>query len=149
MSEKVKKTEKKIVFHPMVTNRMVKYKNLNHHGTLFAGQGAEWFVESGFIAASSVLPPDNVVCVKVHGMTFRRPVPKGHIVRSDSRIVMTGKTSLVVYVIFTDNVDGGHIVDGFLTFVHVDLNGKPMRHHLEYTPKTKEEKRLYEEAKKL
>lgn len=140
---------KKAKFQTMVTNRMVKYKNLNHHGTLFAGQGAEWFVESGFIAASSVLPPDNVVCVKVHGMTFKRPVPKGHIIRSESRIVLTGKTSVVVYVIFTDNMDDGLIVDGFLTFVHVDLNGKPMRHNLEYTPQTEEEKRLYEIAKKL
>ena len=33
----------------MVTMRLVKSEDLNHHGTLFAGRTAEWFVESGFI----------------------------------------------------------------------------------------------------
>jgi len=33
----------------MVTMRLVKSEDLNHHGTLFAGRTAEWFVESGRI----------------------------------------------------------------------------------------------------
>ena len=36
-----------------VTHRLVKGEDLNHHGTLFAGRSAEWFVESGFIAAAA------------------------------------------------------------------------------------------------
>jgi len=43
-------------------DRLVKSEDLNHHGTLFAGRSAEWFVEAGFIAAASVLPPKNIVC---------------------------------------------------------------------------------------
>ena len=34
-------------FQTLVTNRFVKGEDLNHHGTLFAGRAAEWFVESG------------------------------------------------------------------------------------------------------
>ena len=44
--------------------RLVKSNDLNHHGTLFAGRTAEWFVESGFIAAAGVLDPKNLVCLK-------------------------------------------------------------------------------------
>ena len=32
--------------------RLVKGEDLNHHGTLYAGRTAEWFVEAGFIAAA-------------------------------------------------------------------------------------------------
>ena len=31
---------------------LVKSEDLNHHRTLFAGRGAEWLVEAGFIAAA-------------------------------------------------------------------------------------------------
>jgi len=52
------------------TLRLVKSEDLNHHGTLFAGRTAEWFVESGFIAAASILDPKTIVCLKIHGMYF-------------------------------------------------------------------------------
>ena len=29
------------------TYHLVKSEDLNHHGTLYAGRNAEWFVESG------------------------------------------------------------------------------------------------------
>ena len=32
------------------TYHLVKSEDLNHHGTLYAGRNAEWFVEAGFIA---------------------------------------------------------------------------------------------------
>jgi acyl-CoA hydrolase len=37
-----------------VIHRHVKGQDLNPHGTLFAGRGAEWFVEAGLIAAASL-----------------------------------------------------------------------------------------------
>ncbi|MFB3926434.1 MAG: acyl-CoA thioesterase, partial [Syntrophales bacterium] len=37
-----------------IIHRQVKGQDLNHHGTLFAGRGAEWFVEAGLIAAASM-----------------------------------------------------------------------------------------------
>ncbi|PKN68485.1 MAG: acyl-CoA thioesterase, partial [Deltaproteobacteria bacterium HGW-Deltaproteobacteria-10] len=37
-----------------IINHMVKGDDLNHHGTLFAGKTAMWFVEAGFIAAASL-----------------------------------------------------------------------------------------------
>ena len=48
------------------THRLVKSEDLNHHGTLFAGRSAEWFVEAGFVAASSLLNPKYLICLKIH-----------------------------------------------------------------------------------
>ena len=72
-------------FQTLVTNRFVKGEDLNHHGTLFAGRAAEWFVESGFLAAAAWVPTENIVLVKINSMTFKRPVERGAVLRLDSR----------------------------------------------------------------
>jgi acyl-CoA hydrolase len=56
-----------------IIHRHVKGQDLNHHGTLFAGRGAEWFVEAGLIAASILTAPERIVCVNIHGMVFAKP----------------------------------------------------------------------------
>jgi acyl-CoA hydrolase len=111
-------------------HRLVKSEDLNHHRTLFAGRCAEWFVEAGFIAVASVLPPNNVVCLKIHGLTFTRPVHSGNIVRFESKIVETGNTSLKVFVaLYLQSFDEA-IVSGYITFIHVDNEGHAMPHSL-------------------
>ncbi len=61
-------------------SHLVKSEDLNHHGTLFAGRTAEWLVEAGFVtAAAEHGRPQDVLCVNVHGFTFKRPVEKGDI----------------------------------------------------------------------
>ena len=133
---------------PVYTSvHLVKGEDLNHHGTLYAGRTAEWFVESGFIAAASMTKPENIVCLKIHGMTFNRPIRKGELPTFTSRIVLTGETKIVSYIEVT--VRGKEAVRGFITFIHVDLEGKPLPHGLEFVPKSAEEKALYEEALKL
>jgi acyl-CoA hydrolase len=62
----------------LVTMRLVKSGDLCHHGTLFAGRTSEWFVESGFIAPTSLLNPRNVVCPKILGMFFSKPPRNFH-----------------------------------------------------------------------
>jgi len=81
-----------------VTNRMVKGEDLNHHGTLFAGRSAQWFVEAGFIAAANLTRPESILCLKIHGMLFKKPVKMGSVIRFESKIVHTGRTSLVAYI---------------------------------------------------
>jgi acyl-CoA hydrolase len=130
-----------------ITHHLVKGEDLNHHGTLFAGRTAEWFVESGFIAAASTTKPDNIVCLKLHGMLFTAPVKKGEIACFESKIVFTGKSKLVTYV--QVKVQETTLVDGFITFIHVDENGRPKPHHLEITPATPEDVELQERAAAL
>ncbi len=127
--------------------RLVKGEDLNHHGTLYAGRSAEWFVESGFISAAMPTNPENIVCVKIHGMTFSRPIRKGEVVTFKSRIAKVGQTRIVVLI--EAFVAEQLAVRGFMTFVHVDLQGTPLPHGLELVPATDEEKALYDEALKL
>jgi acyl-CoA hydrolase len=85
--------------------------------------------------------------VKIHGMTFSRPIRKGDLVAFNSRIVLTGETKMVSYieVIVREKVS----VNGFITFVHVDLDGKPQPHGLNFVPVSEDEIRLNLEAQQL
>lgn len=129
--------------------RLVKGGDLNHHGTLFAGRGAEWFVEAGFIAASSLTSPQSTVCVRIHGMVFSRPVKKGSLIRCDSKIVHAGRTSLVAYVKIVLHPSDEFVVDGFLTFINVDREGKPTPHNISITAVLPEDIELQSKAKAL
>jgi acyl-CoA hydrolase len=131
----------------LTTHHLIKGEDLNHHGTLYAGRGAEWFVESGFTAAASITQPENIVCSKIHGMAFTRPVKKGEIIRYDSKVILSGHTRLVSFVRAT--VKGELALEGFITFVHVDLEGSPIPHGVEITPTLPEDIELHKKAKTL
>ena len=132
-----------------ITMRLVKSEDLNHHGTLFAGRTAEWFVESGFIAAASLLDAKSVVCLKIHGMYFTKPARPGEVLRFESKIVYAGRTSLTAYISVLKCEGEKPFVEGFVTFIHVDENTMPSPHNLVITPTTEEDIRLCEEAKSL
>ncbi len=131
----------------LTIHHLVKGEDLNHHRTLYAGRGAEWLVEAGFIAASDLLPPEYVLCMKIHGMTFQRPVHPGEVVRFDSRIVATGRSRLIAYVRATTKEE--LTVDGFLTFVYVDDEGKSRAHGITIEAETPEEIELQKQANQL
>ncbi len=131
------------------THRLVKSEDLNHHGTLFAGRTAEWFVESGFIAVSSYLNPKNIVCLKIHGMEFKHPVKGGETILLNSKLAYTGKSSLIVNVSVLLGKDHKVLVDGFISFVHVDDNTKSTPHNIELDLETEADKLLYAKASLL
>ncbi len=130
-------------------DRLVKSEDLNHHRTLFAGRCSEWFVEAGFIAVASVLPARNIVCVKIHGLTFTSPLKSGDIACFESKIVYTGRTSVIVYIAVKDHKNGSTLVRGFITFVHVDQNGKSLPHGLSLELTNPEDIDLNHQAKLL
>jgi acyl-CoA hydrolase len=110
----------------VTTQHLVKGEDLNHHGTLFAGRAAEWFVESGFLAAAAWVPAENIVLVKINSMTFSRPVKRGAVLRLDSEVVRAGRTSLEAHV---EGFAGGNVfLEGSIIFVSVDEEGRPMAH---------------------
>lgn len=137
--------------HPKIFHydRLVKSEDLNHHRTLFAGRCAEWFVEAGFIAVASVLPASNIVCLKIHGMSFTQPVQPGAIACFESKIVHTGRTSLKVFVALRIQTKQDPAVKGFITFVHVDEKGHAIPHGLSLEVLTPEDMMLNKEAEKL
>lgn len=134
-----------------VVSRLVKSEDLNHHGTLFAGRTAEWFIEAAFIAAaSSVGNPENIVCMNVHGLLFKTPVSKGDIITFKSKIVRLGTTSITVHTSIYSETTEITPVNGFLTFIHVNDEGKKIPHSLVLDETTNvEELTLREQANKL
>ena len=129
------------------TYHLVKSEDLNHHGTLYAGRNAEWFVESGFIAAASLTHPENIVCAMIHGMVFKRPIRLGEVIDFESRIALAGKSRLVAFI---EMKSGGEaIVRGFITFVHVDREGRPLAHGLSVEASNPEEVELQEQARSI
>jgi len=128
-------------------HHLVKGEDLNHHRTLFAGRGAEWCVEAGFVSAASLLPPENIVCVKIHGLEFKKPVKPGSILCVQAKVVLAGRSRLVAYV--NASVDEVTVVFGFLTFVYVDENGKAIPHNLTIEPETEEDITLNLQAQNL
>lgn len=119
------------------TSRLVKSEDLNHHGTLFAGRMAEWFVEGCFVAAASLHGnPEEIVCLKLHGMKFSKPSKKGQIIQLNTHVVKVGKSSITVYGCVTGVNDEIVSADGFITFVCVDENGVKKEHGITLPPLT-------------
>jgi len=110
---------------------LVKGEDLNHHGTLFAGRLAEWFVESSFVAASCAIGnPELIVCVNIHGMKIKAAVRKGDVICLTSKVAYVGKTSIIVYTRVQSETTKEFPVEGFITFISVDLDGKKRSHGL-------------------
>lgn len=128
-------------------HHLVKSEDLNHHGTLFAGRSAEWFVEAGFIAAAELVPPQSLVCLRIHGMLFSTPINCGEIVCFQGKIVHAGRSSMVAHVEVVRA--GQQVLEGFITFVHVDKYGKSRPHGIVITPFLEEDRALQERARSL
>lgn len=125
-----------------IVSRLVKSEDLNHHGTLFAGRTAEWFVEASFIAAASTIGnPENIVCINIHGLQFKFPITKGDIITFTSRVVRLGKTSITVYTTVHSETRDITPVDGFLTFISVDKDNKKIPHNLVLDEASSEEEK--------
>lgn len=133
------------------TYRMVKSEDLNHHGTLYAGRMCEWIIESGFTTvANEYKHTNNLVCVKVQEVNFTASLSKGDIINLKSKICYTGAKSITVYCKVIKNTEEKVYVDGFMTFVCVDDNKKPMVHNIVVDEPTDEsELNIYKRAKHL
>lgn len=129
-----------------ITNHLVKGEDLNHHGTLFAGRATEWVIESGFLAAADFLGTGSVVCAKVNDIHFYRPIHAGDRVHFVSKIVSAWHSRLLAYVYVT--VGEEQKIDGFITFVSVDDQGKSKPHGKLVDATTDDDKKLIKKALK-
>jgi acyl-CoA hydrolase len=99
-------------------------------------------------AASLYGNPENIVCIKVHGMKFAKPVTKGDIITLSARVVYAGKTSLTVYGKVSKYDDDEILVDGFVTFVCVDQEGRKIPHNIVLPEPENDEQRILRETAK-
>jgi len=132
-----------------ITNRLVKGEDLNHHGTLFAGRSAQWFVEAGFISAANITSPENILCLNIHGMLFTKPVKKGSILRFESKVVYSGRTRLVSHVKVFFSKNDEFLLEGFISFINVDKDGRPAPHEIVIEAVDPEDIALQEKVKSL
>jgi acyl-CoA hydrolase len=130
---------------------LVRPEDLNHHGTMFAGQMSKWLVEAGLITASRLGgKPEDVVCVRLNGMTFKKPVNNGDLLTIKSRVAFLGATSITVHSQVYRLQDMAPIISNTATYVTVDKQNKPYKHGLELTPEyIKRNRAIYEEALKI
>jgi acyl-CoA hydrolase len=133
------------------TARLVKSQDLNHHGTLFAGQMAEWFVETCFLSASRFVgAPEDLVCVKIHGLSFTESARSGDAIEIVAIPARAGTKSLTVEAEVFINDEERPAVSGFVTFVTVDRAGKSYAHGLSLGKEWIEAHRLVcDEAERL
>ena len=132
----------------MTTYHLVKPQDLNHHGTLFAGQMAKWLIEAGLITVSLLIgKSEDVVCVGVHVMDLSKPINNGEPVEIKSRIAFLGKTSITIHSQVFVMRETTPLVTSTVTFVTVDKLNKPYAHGFqlpdEYIAKNRQ---IYEAA---
>ncbi len=131
----------------ITTRHFVVSEHLNHHGTLFAGRAAEWFVEAGLMSAAECVPADNIVLVKINSMNFIKPVRLGETLCLDAAVVYAGRTSMVSHI--RAHAAGTTRLEGFITYVNVDAEGHSQPHGLELETANEDEAALSEQARNL
>lgn len=132
---------------PVIAHRFVKCEDMNHHSSLYAARAAEWFVEAGLMAAAACVPSAGIVCVQLHGMTFTRPVRLGEVVKFVSKVVYAGRTSLIANIRMYSHDE--MVINGFITFVNTDEQGKPLPHGVRLEAVTPEDIELQAQAAQL
>ena len=134
-----------------VISHLIKPEDLQHHGTLFAGQMAKWLVEACFIVAARLVgKPEDVVCVQIHGMGFTKPARNGDIIEIRAKVALTGTTSITVGGEAYLNEDEVSSVSGMATFVTVDKQGVPYKHGITLSDDYIAQNRVsYDEALRL
>ena len=135
----------------MTIPHLIKPEDLNHHGTLFAGQMARWLIEAGLILSSRLIgKPEDIVCVQLNAMTFKKPVNNGDLIEIRSMISYLGSTSIMVYSRVLREQETIPLITNSATFVTVNKDGRPYKHGLKLPDAYITEHRdIYEEALKI
>jgi acyl-CoA hydrolase len=124
-----KKKHKRAAGDSMVEmTELVLPNDTNLLGNLLGGRLMHWIDIAGGMCASRH-SNHIVVTAAVDNLAFHHPVKLGELVNLKAHITWTGNTSMEVLVkVYAEDTLNGHIKltnEAFLTFVAVDINGKP------------------------
>ncbi|MGQ0793432.1 MAG: acyl-CoA thioesterase [Deltaproteobacteria bacterium] len=112
----------------ILTAQLILAPNTNNYGTIFGGKLVEIMDMTGALAAMR-FASDEVVTASIETIDFRLPIKQGDLVEIASKVIYTGKTSMIVKVDaykvrkFTGRKDFS--CRGYFAFVSIDLNGRP------------------------
>lgn len=111
------------------TTHLVKYEDLNHHGTLFAGRASAWLVEESFIAAAKLVgKPESVVCAQVTHISFKQPINRGDLLTIKAEIGNIGTKSITIFTQAYTQEDQPAVISCEAIFVTVDEKGVAYAH---------------------
>jgi len=93
---------------------------------------AKWVVEACLIeAVKRCGQADNLVCVNIQNLTFKRPVNKGDVVDIETDLARVGTTSLTIGGrVYSDSGGTESLLETGLTFVTLNEQGRPTPHGL-------------------
>ena len=112
----------------VTTAQIVLAPNTNNYGTIFGGKLVELMDMAGALAAMR-FANDEVVTASIDTIDFRMPVKQGDLVELTSKVIYTGRTSMIVKVDayrvrkFSGKKDFS--CSGYFAFVAVESSGKP------------------------
>jgi acyl-CoA hydrolase len=133
-----------------IQTKLVLPPDTNHMGTIFGGTVLAYIDE---IAAISAMKHSKsvVVTASIDTVNFLSSAKVGDILTLEAVVISTGRTSMEVYVkVECENLKtktGTLTTTSILTMVAIDDNGVPCE-VLGVIPQTKEEKELFQDAKK-
>lgn len=134
----------------LVTRRVVMPNMLNGNGIVFGGALLSIYDECAGLSALA-LTHDKVATVSIENVTFKRPIFNGETIVVKSRVVYTGRTSLVVKLdaeVEKLGVPQGYAGSAIFHFVGIDENGHS-KAVPQLLPETEEEKQLWAEAEAM
>lgn len=133
----------------VINTYIVQPPQTNMHGTAFGGQIMAWMDETAAIVA---LRHANKPCVtaSVDQVQFTKPIAMGHVVIMKSRVNYAGSSSMEIGVrVCSENPLTGerqHCLSGYLTFVAVNEEGRPVEVP-DIKPMSKDDLRRYREGR--
>lgn len=113
----------------VINTELVFPTHTNHYGTIFGGRVLELMDMTGALAAMRFANED-AVTASIEAVDFKKPIQTGDIVELKAKVIYTARTSMVVKVdVFrVGKMSPGKdfTCRGYLVFVAVDANGKPV-----------------------
>lgn len=124
----------------------VNWSGRTHGGTVMA-----WIDETAYACAAG-WSKAHAVAVYAGGIHFHRPIPIGHILEIEARLLMTGRTSMHIGLRVRSGDPRNPVMElsaqCLSVFVALDDDGRPLEVPT-YVPATEEDIRLNEHAAKL
>ena len=125
--------------------------DVNFGGKVHGGTVMKWIDQAGYSCAAAW---SGMYCVTVYvgGIRFMRPIPIGHIVEVDAKVIYTGRSSMHIMVdVYSGDpkeIERQQTTNCIIIFVAVDENGKPTPIP-KWEAETEEEQHLKEYAQIL
>lgn len=140
--------QKKVSESVITMTELVLPNHTNQLGKLLGGHLMYWIDICAALCASK---HNHTVCVtaSVDKIDFRHPINLGNAVTLVASVNRVFNTSMEIGVkVYAESFKEGlkvHTNTAYLTFVRLDIKGKPVK-AIEAVPETEEEKRRYDEA---